>query len=331
MMKKLYGVLFLLCALCAVGFAGGRGEKSGVKKTSKDRLKVYAVSVMSGGAAWGQFEKGFMEACKAAGWEGHYLAPSASNVDTEMVNLLETAITNGADILFPVVTNEDMFADVLIRARERKIPMISVAGGSEKYTDALIGTDPQSLGEDMAKALVRAVGGKPIYVAPMQTRLVNPVQDLQRQAFENTLKQLRPDAVIVDRLECDSNAMIAADKFAALKLGHPELNSMISLDSYAGLGAAAFVEEKRLQGQFYVVGIDDAPEILRAVQKGTMSCAVAQMWYQFGLECVEIAKNVYDNYGDTTKYKYDNRIGTAIIFPEDVDGWVKKYNIDMSN
>jgi hypothetical protein len=62
-----------------------------------------------------------------------------------------------------------------------------------------------------------------------------------------------------------------------------------------------------------------------------MTCAVAQMWYQFGLECVELAKTVYDNHGDTTKYKYDNRMRTAIIFPEDVDTWVKTYNIDMSS
>jgi ABC-type sugar transport system substrate-binding protein len=329
-MKKLLGVVLMLCVLSGAVFAKGKSETS-VQKTSKDRLKVYAVSVMSGGAAWGQFEKGFLEACKLAGWEGHYLAPSSANADTEMVNLLETAITNGADILFPVVTNEDMFADVLVRARERKIPMISVAGGSEKYTDAMVGTDPQSLGRDAANALVRAVGNKPIYVAPMQTRLTDPNQTVQRQAFEDTLKQLRPDAVIVDRLECNSNAMTAADKFSALKLGHPELNSMISLDSYAGLGAAAFVEEKKLQGQFYVVGIDDAPEILRAVQGGTMSCAVAQMWYQFGLDCVDLAKTVYDNYGDKTKYQYDNRTGTAIIFPEDVNEWVRKYGIDMSS
>jgi ribose transport system substrate-binding protein len=330
-MKKLLGVLMIVSVLCGAAFAGGRGDRSGVKKTSNDRLKVYAVSVMSGGAAWGQFEKGFLEACRAAGWEGHYLAPSASNVDTEMVNLLETAITNGADILFPVVTSEDTFADVLIRARERKIPMVSVAGGSEKYTETLVGTDPQALGEDAANALVRAMEGKPIYVAPMQTQLTNSGQNDQRQAFEDTLKKLRPDAVIVDRLDCNSNAMIAADKFSALKLGHPELNSMISLDSYAGLGAAAFVEEKGLQDQFCVVGIDDAPEILRAIQNGTMTCTVAQMWYQFGLRCVELAKTVYDNYGDTTKYKYDNRMRTAIIFPEDVDTWVKTYNIDMSS
>jgi ribose transport system substrate-binding protein len=224
-----------------------------------------------------------------------------------------------------------MFADVLIRARERKIPMISIAGGSEKYTDALIGTDPQSLGKDMAEALVKAVGSKPIFVAPMQTTLANPVQDIQRQAFEDTLKKLRPDATIVDRLECNSNAAIAADKFAALKLGRPELNSMISLDSYAGLGAAAFVEEKKLQGQFYVVGIDDSPEILRAVQAGTMSCTVAQMWYKFGQASVPLAKIIYDNYGDTTRYQYDNRMGTSIIFPEDIDSWVMENKIDMSS
>jgi ribose transport system substrate-binding protein len=330
-MRKMTCFLLLVSVLCGTAFAGGKGDKAVGKKTSSDKLKVYCVSVMSGGAAWGQFEKGFLEACKAAGWEGHYLAPSASNVDTEMVNLLETAITNGADILFPVVTNEDMFADVLIRARERKIPMISIAGGSEKYTDTLVGTDPQALGEDAAKALVKAMEGKPIYVAPMQTQLTNSGQNDQRQAFEDTLKKLRPDAVIVDRLDCNSNAMIAADKFSALKLGHPELNSMVSLDSYAGLGAAAFVEEKKLQGQFCVVGIDDAPEILRAIQNGTMTCTVAQMWYRFGLRSIDLAKTVYDNYGDTTKYQYDNRMGTAIIFPADIDSWVKQNSIDMSS
>jgi ABC-type sugar transport system substrate-binding protein len=329
-MKKVLGLLLaasvLLCA-AAPAFAGGQSEVPKAKKTSKDKLKVYVVSVMSGGAAWGQCEKGFFEACQKLGWEGHYLAPSSPNADTEMVNLLETAITNGADVLFPVVTNEDMFADVLIRARERGIPTVAIAGGSEKYCDVMVGTDPISLGRDCAEALARALQGKPINVAPMQTTITNSVQNIQRQAFEDRLKELRPDAVIVERLDCNSNASIAADKFAALKMAHPELNSMISLDSYAGLGAAAFVEEKGLKGQFVVVGIDDAPEILRAIQAGTMTCTVAQMWYQMGGDAVGLAVRLVDG----EKLKYNNSIGTAQIFPEDVASWVAKYNIDMSS
>jgi ABC-type sugar transport system substrate-binding protein len=220
-----------------------------------------------------------------------------------------------------------MFADVLLRARERGIPTVAIAGGSEKYCDTMVGTDPVSLGKDCADALARALQGKPIQVAPMQTRITDSTQNVQRQAFEDRLKQIRPDAVIVDRLDCNSNASIAADKFAALKLAHPELNSMISLDSYAGLGAAAFVEEKGLKGQFVVVGIDDAVEILRAIQAGSMTCTVAQMWYQMGGDAVKLAARRVDG----EKLQYDNRIGTAQIFPQDVDAWVKKYNIDMSS
>lgn len=300
------------------------GEAAGEASKS---LKVYQISVMSGGAAWGQDEKGFKKACEELGWDGQYLAPSASNVASDMVNLTETAITNGADIIMPCVTDPDVFADVLKRAREKGIIVIGLAAGDESMCDAMVGTDPANLGKNAAEALVKAVGeGEPINVCTMQTQLTNTGQNNQRQAFEDRLKELRPDANVISYEECDSSATKAVDRLSALYLAKPELNGVVSFDSYAGLGGAAFVEEKGLQGKFHVIGIDDAPEILRAIQEGTMDCTVAQMWYDIGYQSVQIAKTIYDG----GEYEYDNAIGTSIIFPEDVDTWIETYGIDMS-
>ena len=280
---------------------------------------------MSGGAAWGQCERGFLTACEELGWDGQYLAPQTANSYTDMVNLTETAITNGADIIMPCVSDDDVFSDVLTRAQEQDIIVIGLADGSAEC-DTTIGTDPVNLGRNAAEALVRAVGDGPINVCTMQTLLTATSQNNQRQAFEDHLMELRPDAKIVSYEECDSSASEAVDKLSALYLAHPELNAIVSFDSYAGLGGAAFVEEKGLQGQFHVIGIDDAPEILRAVQAGTMDCTVAQKWYDIGYQSVYVAKSILDG----EDVPVDIPIDTQIIFPEDVDAWVAQNGIDLS-
>lgn len=245
-----------------------------------------------------------------------------------MVNLTETAITNGADIIMPCVADPDMFADVLARAKDAGIIVVGLAAGDGGVScDAEIGTDPVNLGKNAAEALVKAIPeGEPINVCTMQTLLTSTPQNNQRQAFEDRLKELRPEAKVISYEECDSSAAKAVDKLSALYLAHPELNGVVSFDSYAGLGGAAFVEEKGLQGQFHVVGIDDAPEILRAIQAGTMDCTVAQMWFDIGYESCKLAKTIYED----GEYEYVNGVGTSVIFADDVDTWVETYGIDLS-
>lgn len=341
-MKKRFLATLIAAVLMVTAFAacGSSSSVSSVTENSTgssetqdgDALKVYQIAVMSGGAAWGQCEKGFYDACEELGWDGQYLAPQTANAYTDMVNLTETAITNGADIIMPCVADPDVFADVLDRAEEAGIVIIGLAGGDEsrgddRACDAMIGTDPVNLGKNAAEALVACYDeGEEINVCTMQTVLTSTGQNDQRQAFEDRLKELRPDATIISYEECDSSASEAMDKLSALYLAHPELNGLVSFDSYAGLGGAAFVEDKGLQGEFHVVGIDDAPEILRAVQAGTMDCTVAQMWYQIGYQSCYVAKSIYEE----EEVEYNQPIETKILFPEDIDSWVEENGIDMS-
>ena len=94
-MKNFRRILGLILSLMLIGALAVTATAEG------QPLKVYAVSVMSGGAAWGQYEVGFNKACEELGYEGHYLAPQSFNSAAELVNLTETAITNGANIILP--------------------------------------------------------------------------------------------------------------------------------------------------------------------------------------------------------------------------------------
>jgi len=323
-MKKCI-MLVIVCFMTVCLLIGcNRASKISSNKDGK-LLKVYAVGIMSGGTAWGQFERGFYDICKELGFEGHYLSPQSANTLTELVNLCETAITNGAEILLLVVGDDEAFNDVLDRARQQGITLVGIQAPHEKL-DAYIGTDPNNLGKSIAEALVNSFSAdEVINVVTMQTILTAGIQIMQRDAFEKRLKELRPDAKIISYEECNSSAAIAQDRLSALYLANPKINSLVSLDSYAGLGAAAFVEEKGLQGKFHVIGIDDAAEILRCIQNGSMDCTVAQMWYKMGSESVILGKTIRDG----GQFEFGNDTGSSIIYSKDVETWAKEYNIDL--
>ena len=307
-------MLLSLCVLSSVALA-------------EDPIQCYAVTVMSGGAAWGRFEEGFNEMCASYGWEGHYLAPANANDGTAMVQLAETALNNGADVLMVCALEPDLFTEVLGRARDQGVTVIGVAGGVDGYTEALVGTDAVSLGYNTAEALVAIAGDNPINVAIGQTMLSSSLQNEQIDAFLVKLAEIAPDAVIVDRFEMNSNASIAADRLSALYVAYPDLNASVSFDSYVGMGAASFVGDYGISDDFFAIGIDDGSEILLCVKDGTLDATIAQQWYEIGKRSVEVS---YQLRVEGQELEYKQGVPTVIIYPEDVDAYAEANGIDLN-
>ena len=314
-MKKLLSLVLTLMLALSMLAAPTLAEE--------EPLQVYGISVMSGGAAWGRFEDGFMDACEELGYEGHYLAPANPNDYTSMVQLCETALNNGADALLVAVTEPTLFQDVLTRAIEQNVVVIGVAAGLEGYTECLVGTDPVSLGENTAIALVDLAAGEQINVAVGQTRLADANQNVQVDAFIAKLSELDPNAVIVDRFECNSSASVSADRLSALYVANPELNACVSFDSYVGVGAASFVGDYGIQDSFIALGIDDGAEVLTAVKSGNLDATIAQQWYKIGQESVYCVERSLAG----EELEYNQGIETVIIYPEDVDAHAEENGI----
>lgn len=313
-MKKVLSVaivLIMMLTVCSVALAEGP-------------TTCYSFGVMSGGPAWGPYQKGFYAACEELGWEGHYLCPTADNNMSELFNLHDTAISNNADVMVCCVTDNEAMSDILQRAVDQGIVMVGI-NQTDPHIPAIIGTDSVNLGYKIAEALVTCMGDKDIHVVTMQTILAHQGQTEQVDAFEKRLHELRPDAEIVRREECGSSAQTSQDKLSAICLANPQTNSFVSFDCYAGLGAVTYVESEGLQGEFCVIGIDDAVENLRAMKEGTMAATVAQMWYDMGYGAVMLANDLKN--GKELPATSDS--GATIIMPEDVDSWCEKMEIDL--
>jgi ABC-type sugar transport system, periplasmic component len=320
----------LLCSLLSAGLIFsciGCSKKSDAKADSagKEKVSVYFIGIMQGGAAWSQAEKGFYDACKKLDWDGHYVAPSTPNDTKTMCELAETAITNNAKALIGTFYSEEIFGDVLKEAKQKgiKIATTNCYIGKE-YQDFWIGTDPNAMGIAQAKALLSLAGDKKVTVVYMQTQASTETQNMQFAALKDYLKAYK-NITVWGQEYCNSNDVDAAERISNLVKANPQINACICADGNGALGVANYVDESKTKDTFYSVGIDDSADILHYVENGALDCTIAQNFYMMGYKSCEMLKTLID--GGTIPY--DNDSGTITITPEQVKAYAADKGITL--
>ena len=309
-MKKVFALILALVMILSLAACGGQAEAPATEAPKADApateapvvedtnddgaVKIFLVSPLIGGSAWGNCQKGFEARCAELGWEGTYLGPVTTANTAEMVELVELAISNGADIIIGNWNDQEAFNDAVDRAIEKGITLLginySLPGRAENYC----GIDPVKLGYIQAETLVENMGDAPINVVYMQPRLSSQSHNINYQSFCEKLAELRPDAVVVSQEESESNTQVAYDKLSAILLAHPETNALVADCSMAAVGAATLVEERNMMDDFYVQGIDGGAEILTYVVSGHADCTIIQDWLSVGTGAVDLAKTLYE-------------------------------------
>lgn len=326
-MKKILSIILvfvMIMSLSACQKSGSTKDSSATgsntvakTKSTADSKNIMFASIVTGGVAWGAAQKGFEDALKELGWKGQYSSPTSANDTAGVVTLLDTAVTNKADGIITVILDTNQATDVLTRAREAKIPVVTCnTFTNKKLQNCWIGTDPHNMGVAQAKAVLDNFDssmGKNITACYIQTTLSTPTQNEQFKAFKETIKAKYPKAVFVQD-ECNSNAATAADKVAALRKSYPNLNAVVCADGYGCPGIANYIQSENLQDKMVAVGIDDSEEILGYVSSGALKVTIAQDFYKMGYNAVHYIKDIDD--GKTPKFANDS--GTITIGPDQV-------------
>ena len=314
-MKKIIALILALVMVMALAACGGSSapateapateapkadapatEAPVVEDNNDDgAVKIFLVSPLIGGSAWGNCQKGFEARCAELGWEGTYLGPVTTANTAEMVELVELAISNGADIIIGNWNDQEAFNDAVDRAIEKGTTLLginySLPGRAENYC----GIDPVKLGYIQAETLDKNMPkDEQVHVVYMQSKLSSQSHNINYASFCEKLAELRPDAVVISQEESESNTQVAYDKLSAILLAHPECNAFVADCSMAAVGAATLVEERNMADTFYVQGIDGGPEILEYVLSGHADCTIIQDWLSVGTGSVDLAKTLYE-------------------------------------
>lgn len=295
----------------------GNSSKENSDSTSavNESKDIMFVSIVTGGVAWGAAQKGFEDGLAELGWTGQYTSPATANDMSEVVTMLETAVTNNSDGILSVVLDTEQVTDVFTRAKDKGIPMITCnTYTTEDLQNCWIGTDPDGMGVAQANAVLDGFTGENITLAYIQTGLTVPTQNQQFEKMSEVIKEKYPDATFIQD-ECDSNAQIAADKCAALKKAYPDLNVIVCADGYGATGVANFIESEGYQDEITGIGIDDSEQMLDFIESGVMRCTIAQDFYTMGYKGVMMLKQIMD--GETLPFANDS--GTITITKDNVN------------
>ena len=328
-MKKLITVMVaLMMVINLLGCSNSQSGQQASTESNTEPVKAYMIGVMSGGEYWGGIEEGFYEACKAEGWEGHYVCPVETASTTEMVDLAETALTDGADVIVITVTDASVMSDVLGRAKEQGVVVLGIAAGDPSLCKANIGYTAETMGNYIAEFTVGAkerYGMDNLRIVTVETALDSVEQNAQLDAFAAKMKELDPDAEIVEKIDCGSDAATAQDKLNAIYLADSTVNCVASFDALGALGTSNFIEENKLQGSFIVAGPDSSTDTLKRAKEKSYAGVITFDTHEMGRLAVSTAKTWLE--GGTTEY--DQNIEFTIAYADEIDEYAKEHGITL--
>ena len=324
-MKKRLAV----AAMAAVMTVSMMGMTS-VAVQADDTVKIVTIGVQSGGSYWGNIEKGFTEACEELGWEGDYWTPQNAGNDSEMVQLAENALTQGYDAICMEINDLDMYGDVISRAKEDGVKLISLTDVGEENCDAFVGIDSYasgySQGEKIAEFAKQLEYDSINYVTLMSTT-DNASQLKNRQGIADAIAENFDGEVNeIDIAATDSNAATAQDKLSAFYLANPDLNAVASVDLYAALGAAQFVDENGLEGKFIATGLELTADAFNRVLDGDLMATSS-------VDSVGISKNfcyVAQKILNGEDYDYSNPAEKIWVLPDEVESYCAENGIELN-
>lgn len=313
--------------------SGNSKNPVGDAEVDPSTIDAYAITVMSGGAAWSQFERGFLDACKELGINGYYLAPVDRNNATQMAELLDSAVTSKGDIIIGTFMSLDMFGPGLLQSRKNGAVNASVQVTlSEEYCDFQIGTDQEAIGIVWADTLIEyyeASGFEKLNFI-LGRGSASELTIVKDAALVNRLKEKGYDDRIIylDEVFDSGSAVTAAEQYADYYKIYPELNCILCENSSAAtMGAANFVQENHLEDQFITIGADASADILNYVLDGALDCTINQDFYQMGYRGIMLAYDLLVNGNAPESYQNDS--GCYLIRPEDVEEYAASAGIDL--
>ena len=139
---------------------------------------------------------------------------------------------------------------------------------------AFIGTDWHTIGEEQAKAIIKALpnGGK---IGMMS--IVNA--DNMKAAvagFTETLKAAGAKYEVVANEDDAGDASTAARVASSLIAAHQDIAALAGFDSESGAGIVQAVTEAGLQGKIVVTAMEQTPEFFKTLQDGSTTAIIVQ-------------------------------------------------------
>ncbi|MEV4016519.1 ABC transporter substrate-binding protein [Nonomuraea angiospora] len=278
-----------------VGVVGGRATSSAGQATgagsggATSGKKIDVIIKASDSSFWQTMIAGAKQAGGDFGIKVSTFGPtSETNID-EQVQLVENAISRGADGLVIAPNSSSALNSAIDRARKAGLRVITVDSRVTTASEGFIGTDNLKAGMqagkrmcELLKAHNRTSGGVMIEssVAGIQSLI-------ERDAgFKQGLALNCPQVKAVLQRFNNNDINTAASQVNDALTANPDLAGVFADNNTSGVGAARAIQDNKAAGTVPVVAFDSDPQENAALAAGTIDALVVQNPYFFGYQGV---------------------------------------------
>ena len=294
-MKKLIIPLILLAAvMAATSLAQRRGadrSSSGGLTASRgheDQLYV-EVSALGNLDYFYDHKLGMELAGKALGVRTEYVGPAEYDIPA-MITAFEQALAKPGLKGIVVVGFEPALVPIINKAVESGVPVVTVdADLPESKRVAFVGTGNYQAGVEGGAKLAELIGGKG--KVALMTKVGQSNLEERIRGYKDSLAGFR-DIELVQIVDTQSDAVIAAQVATAVLRKNPDLAGIGCVEAAGGTGAATAVKESGLAGKVKIVSMDRGNEVLELIGQGVISASIAQRTALMPLYAVQILYNL---------------------------------------
>ncbi len=310
----------LMVMVISTGFAGGGQEKD------DGTLDITFVTPLIAHPVWDVARAGFEDAAADMGFNAQYVGPQGID-PAEMVNQIEIAIAQKVDGIIAMPIAPTAMRPAFKKAAEAGIPVVFIGAiDPEAPSLASVGTDEANIGRIGSEAIIEHFakkGNPPLRAVVMQSTMDASFAIKARDAYIEYMEANYPDFEMVINEACNSDMMIAMQKFESIFKAYPEINLVIGVAGEVGPAAAKVVKEQKLLDKITVVAIDDVDETLDLIRDGSIWGTVAQNFYKMAYLSSEILVDYIrdgkepEGSGRTDGYGFDS--GAMFVTKDNID------------
>ena len=260
-------------------------------------------------------------------WGADISFTGPTNIDIELQNtMLEQIMATQPDgILFmPFGEGHNSTIDNVI---DSGIPLVCIDGDAPNSKRlSYSGTDWVELGRNQAREMANLLDGRGTIM--LSAVIPNDNTRKARTGIESELENY-PNITVLGLLNDEGNVETAARLAAETIQANPDIDGFIGIDAASGPGIARAVEEANRVGDIKIVCVDNTPDIVEAVQRGTIQAAIVQKREAFEVWGFRVlwaynhpATPIMQQYKDMGMPMIPNEIltGVLVMTPDNVDG-----------
>ena len=227
---------------------------------------------------------GIADACAMLGCTSQWTG-SQTSIASEMVNAMNTAITEKVDGIAVALVDQHAFNGPVKRALEAGIPVFSY-NADTKGNDRLayIGQDLYASGQALGRRVVELVGEGPVvgFIATPGQLNIQPRLDGARDAIKASGK-----AITLEEVATGPTVNEEVSRVDAYYVGHKDLKGMFAVDAGSTMAVGKAMQKYGLHAKgVRAGGFDLLPETLDAIASDHLDFTIDQQAYLQGFYTV---------------------------------------------